>query len=153
MVTATESVMRQREVTFDPTSAGFKRLAAELFDSPGLYWLEHDGLVLTVGQGQRGIGRRLAYHVVVAFHDVPLPAHHRFSPAWHCFMRALVGRRITVRWQECPAAALNRLDELERDAIADADPLWERMRHEDPVLKAHPDRQADFTAAVASFLA
>jgi len=27
-------------VTLDPTSAGFKWLAAELFDTPGVYWLE-----------------------------------------------------------------------------------------------------------------
>ena len=131
----------------------FNRLVAELFDTPGLYWLEHDGLVLKVGQGRRGIGRRLAYHVVVAFHDIPLPAHRSFSPAWHCFMRALVGRRITVRWQACPPVAISELDELEREAIVEADPLWERMKHEDRVLKAHLERRAAFTAAVASFLA
>jgi hypothetical protein len=143
-------LFEKREVTLDPSSAGFRRLVAELSDTPGLYWLEHRGLALKVGQSQSGIGRRLASHVGVAFHD--MPSHRKFFPAWHCFIRALVGRRITVRWQECPPAAISTLNELEREAIHDADPLWERMKHDDQALKAHPDRQPDFTAAVTSFL-
>jgi hypothetical protein len=150
MVASEENILGQREVTLDPTSAGFKRLVAELFDKPGVYWLEHCGLALRIGKSHSGIGPRLASHVGVAFHDIP--SHRKFFPAWHCFMRVLVGRRITVRWQEYPPAAISRLDELEREAIHDANPLWERMKHEDPVLKAHPERQPDFTAAVTSFL-
>ena len=150
MLAREENTRGEREVTLDPCSAGFTRLVAELLDKPGLYWLEHHGLALKVGQSQSGIGRRLAHHVGVAFHDIP--SHRKFFPAWHCFMRALVGRRITVRWQECPPAAISRLDEMEREAICDADPLWERMKDENEALKAHPDRQADFTDAVTSFL-
>src|SRR5262245_57915627 len=152
MLTTTESMAGRTEVALDPTNPGFKRLVGQLADKQGIYWLEHRGLVLKVGQsGKRGgpgsgIGQRLAHHVGVAYRDVP--SHRKCFPAWHSFMCALVGRTVTIRWQECAPAAVRRLNEIEREAIEDANPLWERMKHENKLLKAAPERQADFTAAV-----
>jgi hypothetical protein len=149
-------VTRQTEVVLDPTNEGFRRLVAELADKQGLYWLEHRGLVLKVGQsGKRGgpgsgIGNRLAHHVGVAYRNVP--SHRKCFPAWHSFMCALVGRSVSFRWQECPPAAVSRLNEMERAAIEDADPLWERMKHENKLLQAEPDQQAVFTATIAHII-
>jgi hypothetical protein len=150
---ALEGTRGQIDVALDPTNPRFKRLVADLADKQGIYWLEHRGLVLKVGQsGKRGgpgsgIGQRLAHHVGVAHRDVP--SHRKCFPAWHSFMCALVGRTVTIRWQECSPSALRRLNEMERGAIADADPLWERMKHDNKLLKREPERQAEFTAAVA----
>jgi hypothetical protein len=152
MATTTPGMTGQREVSLDPTHPGFKRLIADLTDKQGIYWLEHRGLVLKVGQsGKRGgpdsgIGQRIAHHVRVAYRDQP--SHRKCFPAWHSFMCALVGRTVTVRWEECPPAAITKLNAWERHAIDDADPLWERMKHENKFLKARPDLQDDFTAAV-----
>ena len=77
MITTAAPLTGETEVTLDPTHPGFRRLVAELADKQGIYWLEHRGLVLKVGQsGKRGgpgsgIGHRLTHHVAVAYRDVP----------------------------------------------------------------------------------
>lgn len=117
-----------RTVRLDPTDAEFKQLVAEIRSLPGIYWFQHGELVLKVGQsGKRrgkgsGVGNRLHHHVSVAYKD--LPSHRRDFPAWHAFMRALVNRRITVRWMQCPP---DQLDATEQRAIQDASGgvLWE----------------------------
>jgi len=153
----TEDVPRSGSATvrLDPNDPAFRKLVSATAAIPGLYWFEQDGLVLKVGQsGKRagagsGIGNRLSHHVGVAFKD--LPSHRRDFPAWHAFMRALINRTVTIRWQECSPV---ELDATERAAIRDAPGgvLWESLRAERTELKQHPERHAEFTRAVASRL-
>ncbi len=106
------------DVVLDPRNARFKRLVADLDQMQGVYWIEHRGLVLKVGMSKSGIGKRLADHVRKTHADHP--SHRKTFPAWHCFMRALIGREVTIRWQECSPGMISR---VERAAIADAAPL------------------------------
>jgi hypothetical protein len=142
-----------RTLRLDPTDAEFQQLVAETASMPGIYWFEHGDLVLKVGQsGKRrgkgsGVGNRLHHHVSVAYKD--LPSHRRDFPAWHAFMRALVNRRLTVRWMQC---APDQLDATEQRAIQDASGgvLWESLREERDRLKKDPGKHKEFTQLVAA---
>lgn len=107
-----------RRVTFARQSPAFDALLTETRGLCGVYIFEDGRHVLRVGKAV-DLAARLEHHRNNAYRTYRGDFAH-----YHVFFKALVGRRLTIRWLECDSTALRQ---VERTLLIALDPLWENL--------------------------